>query len=660
MAWKGMERPDSGGSSSDETGSAAPSDWDNRDENERDSGREGIGSLPEPTEFTPVDPGTIVPSAIPKQYTEETDDEKAKRLAREAALEKTEVPKGAEPGFVMKFISDLLNDYPNIKTGLVNIFSGTEEERLQKSQDLWDKAVTEAGGDVDYAKQLIGQGWNPENNTVISKSGDGAPTNKYQIENRKKDESGIAPIEFKPATVTSSAPVVDPKAAADAQRQAELLRVQGLVTGYNKTANQAQYTPVDISTATSPMQAEAIKKYNDLIATGAKSEAASLAASAGLQSATQLDSTNRDAWKQYFNPADYKATAAQASAAQSAYTPVTQASTISGNYQGDLSRLSGYDSTIQASSERAAALDAENMFKQRALGLAPSVAENSYLQNMDKLIKSQAAAAAGTRGQNSVLAQEAAARSAAAIGQQAVRETAGLRAQEQQAAETAYAAQANQIMIEDQKLAAQAKSNELQQLVNITQANLENAKSRLESDKFNADAINEVNKLDAQLRTQTSNLNAQLQNSVNLQNASAQNQVSLQNAMQSLEAAKYAGTSAQSALQSQAALERADIASQYGYTTDAANTLASNLTKVASATGTMASGNQSADAAKAAFEESVRRYNAGQITEAEMRRAAEDYRTTATLVGIGSTVAGGPGAVLSYTAKQAWDTIFGK
>jgi myosin heavy subunit len=221
------------------------------------------------------------------------------------------------------------------------------------------------------------------------------------------------------------------------------------------------------------------------------------------------------------------------------------------------------------------------------MGLRPSVAENQYLQDLDALIASQSAATAGVRGQDSALAQQAAARQAAAIGQKAVRETAGLRLQEQQAAEQAYAAQAQGLMIEDQKVASQEKTNELQQAMQVTQANLENARTALTKDSFNAEAINRVNQLNAQYQNQASQLNAQLQNTVNLSNMEQQNNVSLQNAMRALDAAKYAGSAAQAAFQSQIGLDRSDLLSQYGFGKDVTSARTETLGTVAAGLNTM-------------------------------------------------------------------------
>jgi hypothetical protein len=205
----------------------------------------------------------------------------------------------------------------------------------------------------------------------------------------------------------------------------------------------------------------------------------------------------------------------------------------------------------------------------RAKGLKPSIAEESYLANLDRLMASQQAAAGSVRGQDRALAMRGIAQQASQAGQQAVRETSILRMQEQQAAEKAAADQANMIMIEDQKLASQEKANELQRNVQILSAELQNQKNLLERDIFNADAMNKITMLDAQLRNQTEQLNAEIQNRVNLQNASERTKVSLQNAImqtdtaqsnaqRALDANKWAGGQAQQAFTQQVALERDD------------------------------------------------------------------------------------------------------
>lgn len=457
---------------------------------------------------------------------------------------------------------------PAFTDWLMDKFFGTAEEKAAnraKVQQYVDDSLEESGGNNKLAyeklKAKLGQHVPipPEKSTSSDgKSPGGAPppgTKSTEIRENDptlKNQAGTTAT----GTTTTVTPAPMGKAITVAQqeaiRQSELEKfaqskagqaanMNTLVQSYNKNADLRQYTPIDISVAKNPTEAEQIKRYNDLIAASARSQAIADQATSAISSAPKPT----DAWSQYYKPDSYQAQAAQAQAAQSQYTNVAPAQTISGNYQADLSDLQRYDSQIATSEARANSLDAMNMTQRRAQGLEPSVAELSYRQNLDALAAQQAAAQATQRGPGAAAGQEALMNQAASMGQKAVNEIASARAQEQQAAETAYAAQANQIMIEDQKKAASEKTNELQQLVNITQGKISNAKNVLDADKFNADAINAVNNLQATLSQQTANLNAQLANNVNIQNASAQNSTNLQNAMQALEASKYAGDKAQ-------------------------------------------------------------------------------------------------------------------
>jgi hypothetical protein len=272
------------------------------------------------------------------------------------------------------------------------------------------------------------------------------------------------------------------------------------------------------------------------------------------------------------------------------------------------------------------------MSQNRALGLAPSVAELSYKQNLDALASQQAAAQATQRGPGASAGLEALSRQAASMGQGAVNQIAVAKAQEQQAAETAYAAQANQVMIEDQKKAAQEKTNELNQLVNLTQASLANAKNRLEADQFNASAVNEVNKLQATLSQQTSALNAQLSNNTNLQNASMQNQSNLANAVNALEASRYAGTQAQNVSNLQATTARGDIKNIAEWQTGANDTELSTRNQVAGGAGRLSDSQKTFEINEKNINDIRERWNINRDDAIAAAKAAEEHKVTMTVL----------------------------
>ena len=572
--------------------------------------------------------------------------------------------KASEPARAAKMFSDVLSffgEYGKTVGGWVKDASKPTKEEVERlRRELLERAGNDpierakildsfTKGDIKTAADLVEKGPATSSSLPAPGTSGGMPPpggrGGDEPGGRKGDkpERPILTPEQKAAQEVKVA-IDQAQAKSTADRQAEQYRLETLARSYNPQAELTRYSSIDPSSAGNPVLAEAMRKYNDLLATTAESEANARRASEALSGATKLTAENRDAWKQYYNPADYKAQAVQAQAAQARASEVAPAVTLTGDYTADISRLSGYDPTIQRSAAREQSVEAMNMARDTAKGLRPSVAENQYLQDLDALIASQSAATAGVRGQDSALAQQAAARQAAAIGQKAVRETAGLRLQEQQAAEQAYAAQAQGLMIEDQKVASQEKTNELQQAMQITQANLENAKTALTKDSFNAEAINRVNQLNAQYQNQASQLNAQLQNTVNLSNMEQQNNVSLQNAMRALDAAKYAGSAAQAALQSQIGLERSDLLSQYGFGKDVTSARAETLGTVAAGLNTMAGTQLQEQEMKNVMD----RWN---LSRVDIQRAQEAARR----LGVTRAVlkAAGPGGLLMVKVAEA-------
>ena len=239
---------------------------------------------------------------------------------------------------------------------------------------------------------------------------------------------------------------------------------------------------------------------------------------------------NEDAWKNYFKGVEgYKANVTEAEKSF-----VTPTASLTGQYQADTSSMRDFDPIIATSEERARAVRAGQMMEDRATGKAPSVAELSYEQNLNKLMQSQQASSAAQRGSSNPLAMRSVAQQASQLGQQAVMDTAIAKAKEQQEAEAAMAAQANQVMIADPQKSAQQKQMELESKTNTLQAELQNAKSILEKDMFNIEAQNKVNQLQAQLDSNLLQFNAQQKNVTELQNVQSQ-----------LQATQYAGSQEQ-------------------------------------------------------------------------------------------------------------------
>jgi hypothetical protein len=377
------------------------------------------------------------------------------------------------------------------------------------------------------------------------------------------------------------------KAAADevraALRAAENKRFQDLISLYG---GMKGVSPIDIGALDNPKEMEAAKKANDLIALSVKSGKIGQQARTDLSNLTKMNASNRDAWLQYYNPAALQAQGASATAAQGQATLASMApaevgeiSQATGKYQTDLAPLTSYDPTISRSEERARAVGLADLMEARARGEVPSVAAEQYKAGLDRLLQSQQAAVASQRGPASSLALRGAQTQAGQLGQQAVRETAILRMQEQKEAEQLAANQSNLIMIEDQKLSSQQKLNELNQRVQIVSADLQNTRNLLDRDMFNAEAINKANMLEAQLRTDIEKLNAEMQTNASLTNAematrasiaSADNatRASIASAQNALTGQMWAGDNAQRALGQQMAMERADWSTGYGIQRD--------------------------------------------------------------------------------------------
>ena len=381
-----------------------------------------------------------------------------------------------------------------------------------------------------------------------------------------------------PQAATTPAPaVVSPADQAKidlaAKDKAEQERYQGMLKSMGVSTPSAWVSPTPISSAGTNAAGQAVvQQANDISMLSQKAGQNETSQLAALKALPTLTADNRDAWKQYYDPAATQATAAQATAAQAQGVTVAPASQITGNYTADTTQMQGYDPTIATSDQRAQSVAMLDQLMKRASGQLPSVAEMSYKANLDKLIASQSAATGGLRGQDQALGIRNVQDQAILQGQQAVQQTAILRQQEQQAAEQAATAQANAITAEDNRVAIQSKVNELQRDQNVLSADLQNAKNTLDKDQFNADAINKVNQLQAQLTSTTQNLNAQLANATAMQNASDQTKVALQNAMNQLSQQQYAGSQAQSALLAQMTQGRSDLTTSANIQNQAATT----------------------------------------------------------------------------------------
>jgi len=422
------------------------------------------------------------------------------------------------------------------------------EDALNGAENLMDDLEERYPGKVEGVKQDITK---DVKEFIARESRDPSPEEFKTIINTK--------------VATSDPDVVRKKAQED------------LIKSYNPNANLSQFGVVDpkmLGADSNPALEAGLEQLRQMEAKRAEAQAIRDKSLAETDAWTQLNEGNRDAWAKYYNPSDYRA-----SATESGMTTVAPASTISGDYNADLSTLKGtqtdvkltnadawrdyfkgvegyqtdastagkttvaptsqligdyrasgdelrgFDPTTMTSEQRADAVNVMNMSKDRAEGKKPSVAELSYMQNLDKLISGQQGAAAAQRGTGNPLAMRSITQQASQIGQQAVRETAELRAKEQQESELAYANQANQIMLADQQKAMQEKQMQLEQKVQQTQVELQNAKNTLDKDMFNIDAMNKVNQLQAQLDASLQEFNANAKNQVNMQNT--QNKMSM-------------------------------------------------------------------------------------------------------------------------------------
>ena len=491
------------------------------------------------------------------------------------------------------------------------------EDALNGAENLMDDLEERYPGKVDDVKQDITK---DVKEFIARESRDPSPEEFKTIINTK--------------VATSDPDVVRKKAQED------------LIKSYNPNANLSQFGMVDpkmLGADSNPALEAGLEQLRQMEAKRAEAQAIRDKSLAETDAWTQLNEGNRDAWAKYYNPSDYRASATesgmttvtpastisgdynadlstlkgtqtdvkltnadtwrdyfkgvegyQTDASTAGKTTVAKASEVSGDYKGDLSdlrftdvgvdvkntdawrdyfsgiegyktdastagkttvaptsqlmgdyrasgdELRGFDPTTMTSEQRADAVNAMNMSKDRAEGKKPSVAELSYMQNLDKLISGQQGAAAAQRGAGSPLAMRSITQQASQIGQQAVRETAELRAKEQQESELAYANQANQIMLADQQRVTQEKQMQLEQKVQQTQVELQNAKNTLDKDMFNIDAMNKVSQLQAQL-------DASLQEF----NANTKNQINLQNTANKLTASQYAGEQEKSKVLSQ-------------------------------------------------------------------------------------------------------------
>jgi hypothetical protein len=477
----------------------------------------------------------------------------------------------------------------------------SEEEKAAQAEKMWQELLRE--NDMDPAKALAaaaGDGLKPPGEAAPV-AGGSKPPPPPDTEFRSGKTSPTEGGSQSPATtapVQAKTPEQVAQEAKTATQTAEQKRFDDLVKLY--APNAKGFSPLDITTASTPKEAEAVKKMNDLIALSAKSGAIGDKAKADLSNLSKLTPENRDAWLAYYNPSaavssGASASGASASAAQGqatlasmAPTEVGEVAQATGEYQTDLSPLTTYDSTIARSDQRARSVGLADMMEARARGEVPSVAAEQYKAGLDRLLQSQQAAVASQRGPASALALRGAQTQAGQMGQQAVRETAILRLQEQKEAEERAAAQSNLIMIEDQKLSSQEKMNELNQRIQIVSADLQNTRNVLDRDMFNAEAMNKVNMLEAQLRTDVEKLNAEMQTNASLTNAELATRASIASAQNATQASiasadnmtkssianagiasdlqQFAGTQAQQALQAQQTQQRYDWLQ--GYTVD--------------------------------------------------------------------------------------------
>jgi len=422
---------------------------------------------------------------------------------------------------------------------------------------------------------------------------------------RFREESGRDPNpdEFKNIVIAKTVSA-DPEQEAVVRKKAQ----EGLIKSYNPNANLSQFGMVDpkmLGENSNPALEAGLEQLRQMEAKRAETQAIRDQSLKAADAWTSLTEGNRDAWKQYYDPSKYSAQAQQAQASTASFrdfdpaslvdkTTVNPAVLAQGNYTVQGERLRDFDPTLQTSDQREATTRALGMMEDRATGKAPSVAELSYMQNLDKLINTQQGAMSSQRGASNPLAMRSIAQQSAQMGQQAIRETAALRAEEQRQAELNMAQQANTIVAEDQKRVATQKQMELENNIAYTNVLLQNAKNTLEKDIFNADAQNKVSQLQASLDSQMKEFNANATNVRNIENTRLDNQmrienarnltdvskvnaqlgteVSVQNASNALKGDLWAGDQAQTALINQLAQERSDTLARYGISRDALGT----------------------------------------------------------------------------------------
>ena len=422
-----------------------------------------------------------------------------------------------------------------------------------------------------------------------------------------QSKNGRYPNDLEVNEITKSSVV---EAAPTSQVAQEIRRAsqEELIKSYNPNANIQQFGMVDpkmLGEDSNAALEAGLEQLRQMEAKRAETQAIRDQSLKAADAWTKLTEGNRDAWKQYYDPSKYSATAQQAQASTANFREFDPASLVDrttvnpavlalGDYTVEGERLRDFDSTLQTSDQRAATTRALGMMEDRATGKAPSVAELSYLQNLDKLINTQQGAMASQRGASNPLAMRSIAQQSAQMGQQAIRETAALRAEEQRQAELNMAQQANTIVAEDQKRIATQKQMELENNIAYTNVLLQNAKNELDKDMFNADAQNKVSQLQASLDAQMKEFNANAMNVRNIENTRLDNQmrienarnltdvskvnaqlgtdVSVQNAANALRGDTWAGDQAQTALMNQLAQERADTMARYGISRDALGT----------------------------------------------------------------------------------------
>lgn len=162
----------------------------------------------------------------------------------------------------------------------------------------------------------------------------------------------------------------------------------------------------------------------------------------------------------------------------------------------------------------------------QASGTAPSVAEQQFGQNLDRIMKAQHAQAASARGsQGSLLAQREATLAGQDMMQEAGRESAMMRMQEQQQAEQQLSGVLESIRSMDMtQLIKQAELDQQTSLANLNvrvETALTNARMRQESalteysTEFERQRANQNAQLQADLANQATNLQTEITNAQN-------------------------------------------------------------------------------------------------------------------------------------------------